>query len=263
MSSSLLTKATKPKRKLERLLVLIAFLSVYYYAFIYQDALGLAIPFLSLTSLLAIPVIGTVVIPLIKYTIIRPDPLQRSSRSNQSIRFFQAQFPSRYLLERCDRCKETKETCPAFLREEGGEYRNIWFKGFFNKRILEEDPGLVESTFEKGYTCKLIFYIQGIARWFIIFSVLALIIKQVFQFVSEGRVVFDATALQLISPIVALLVILVLGYNNKPDLKNPTGCWHAWQEINQMNIAWMKNHEAELNSVVCKRKGDDKEFIST
>jgi hypothetical protein len=101
MPDSLSDRVTKPKKKLERLLVLVSLLSTYYFLFIYQDVLGLEIPLLSLKSLVALPAISVVVIPLIRYVVVLPDPLQRSPSRNPTVRFFQEQFPSRYLLERC------------------------------------------------------------------------------------------------------------------------------------------------------------------
>ena len=100
----------------------------------------------------ALDLIATVIIPLIRYLIIRPDPLQRSPSKTKHIAFFQNEFPSAYILERCQRCHDNEEICENFITEESKTHIRIWMHEIFHGPIEKENPSIVNETYEKGYT---------------------------------------------------------------------------------------------------------------
>jgi hypothetical protein len=253
-------KARDPKATLTLLLDVVALLASYYFVYIYQNMLGLNIPFVSYETLIAMPIIAAVVIPLIHYLLVRSDPLQRSPRKGKSIRFFQSEFPSNYLLRRCERCVESPESCPNYISEDSKAHVSYWFDDIFHGPIEKEDPGAVRATFERGYTCKLIYYVTWILWLFVALSVIVMVIHHLRVGFSVGRFQYELTAQQVLSPILCILLIALLKVLHQPNPDAPSGCWQAWQEINRMHVHWMRQHEDYLVDLICRANDQDKSF---
>lgn len=253
-------KAKDPKAKLTLLLDIVALLAGYYFVYIYQNMLGLNIPFVSYETLIAMPVISAVVIPLTHYLLIASDTLQRSPRKERSIRFFQSEFPSNYLLRRCERCVESPESCANYITEDSKAHVSYWFDDIFHGPIEEENPETVQVTFEKGYTCKLIYYVTRILWLFVALSVIVTVVHHLRVGFSAGRFQYELTPLQLLSPLFCILVIALVMFLNQPNPDAPSGCWQAWQEINRMHVHWMRQHEDHLVNLICRANGQDRRF---
>lgn len=106
----------EPKTRLEWLLILCALIIGYFYIYAYQNILHIEVEFISLQTLIQIPIISIIVIPLIRYLFVKPDPLQRSPSKRRANRFFQNEFPSKYILERCQRCIEDEKSRPNYIK---------------------------------------------------------------------------------------------------------------------------------------------------
>lgn len=249
-----------PRQRLELLLNIVALLAGYYYFYIYQDVFNINVPLLSLKSLLAMPLIATVIIPLIRYLIIRPDPLQRSPSKTKHIAFFQNEFPSAYILERCQRCHDNEETCENFITEESKTHIRIWMHEIFHGPIEKENPSIVNETYEKGYTCKLMYYTSWIFFIFSIGSFLTILIPALTNYIFTHNFALNISRVKIISPVFMFIAMLLILYLNSANHDNPSGCWHAWREINRIHISWMKKNDDLLNKSVCQVNNANKEF---
>jgi len=250
-----------PRLKMTILLDIAALASGYYFFYIYQDIFGLNVPLLSLKSLLAIPLISTLIIPLIHYTIILPDPLQRSPSKNKMVRFFQNELPSLYLLNRCDRCTENKTTCRNYITRKSSAHVKYWLHDIFHGPIEEKNPDIINETFEKGYTCKLMYNTYWILFAFSLFASLTMIVHFLIKSILLKKLIFDLIPLQIISPIIGFTILILICFLNKVDSEKPSGCWHAWREINRIHITWLRKHEEFLNNLICKANNQNKRFI--
>ena len=200
-----------------------------------------------------------IVIPLIKYLIIRPDPLQRSPSKRREIRFFQHEFPSRYILQRCQRCIEDEKSCMNYIKEQSYDHIRHWFYDIFHGAIEREDPRRVKDTFEKGYSCKLLYYLTWILGIALAISLMTILCHHLYLFVKEGWMI-SIKALQIIFPVACAFVIILIKIMNNPDENAPSGCWHAWREINRMHVSWLKDHDDLLVSLICHKRTGTKSF---
>jgi hypothetical protein len=246
-----------PRKMLEALLQISGLLVGYFYIFVYQDVLNIKIKLISLEALVEIPIVAVVIIPLIKYIIVKPDALQRSPSKRKSIRFFQKEFPSNYLLNRCARCVETKKTCKNFVTEENFNHIRHWYK-IFHEKMKKESHGSVEDTYWKGYTCKLLYYLQWILLTAFIASLPLAAVHA--YFIVESRFIGEVNTIQFIYPLICGGMWILINILNKPDKNKPSGCWHAWREINRMHVGWLRDNEPVLVDLICKSNGNNKQF---
>lgn len=249
----------EPMRRLELLLILCTLIISYFYIYVYQNILNIKVDPIDLQTLIQIPVIAIIVIPLIRYLVVKPDPLQRSHSKRQTIRFFQNEFPSRYILERCQRCIEDEHSCPNYIKAESYDHIRYWFYNIFHGSIEAEDPRRIKDTFEKGYTCKLLYYLTWVLGIALAIALMTILYHHLYLFIKEGWTV-SITALQIIFPIVCSLLIILIKIMNNPNEKSPTGCWHAWREINRMHVSWLKDHDDLLVDLICHKNKGTKNF---
>ncbi|MBC7364523.1 MAG: chromate resistance protein [Candidatus Aminicenantes bacterium] len=249
----------EPKEKLEWLLVLSAFFIGYFYIYVYQNIIHIEVKLLDFQTLIQMPLIAVVILPLIHYLVVIPDPLQRSPSKRKSVRFFQNEFPSKYILERCVRCIEDETSCPNYIKAESYAHIRYWFYDIFHGKIETVDPRRVRDTYEKGYHCKLLYYLSWILGVFLAFAIAIIVFHYVYQyFYNEYKV--DLTSLQIIFPLVCGLIIILIKALNRPDESRPSGCWHAWREINRMHISWLAANKDYLDKLICQAGGGDKKF---
>lgn len=249
----------EPKKRLETLLVLSAFVIGYFYIYIYQNMLHIEVKLIDLQTLIQMPLMALVIFPLIRYLIIKPDPLQRSPSQRKSIRFFQNEFPSKYLLERCKKCREDEHSCRNYIKPESYAHVRYWFNDIFHGEIERENPRIVENTFEKGYTCKLVCYLSWILSFFVALAIGTVVFHHVYLYIFDEFGV-NVTALQILFPLVSGGIIILIKILNRADESRPSGCWQAWREVNRMNVSWLRSHEDSLVSLICHDGGETKEF---
>lgn len=248
-----------PKKRLERLLVVSTFIIGYFYLYVYQNMLHIGVKLVSFQTLIQMPLMALVIIPLIHHLIVKQDALQLSHSQRKPIRFFQNEFPSKYILERCERCIEKENSCPNYIKEESYAHRRYWFHHIFHGVIEREDPKRVKNTFEKGYTCKLLYYLSWILGIITALGIAVIAFHHVYLYFL-GKFKVDLTALQVLFPLVCVGIIIVIKKLNKPDESNPSGCWHAWREINRIHVSWLKSNEDFLIKLICQASGGTKRF---
>ena len=248
-----------PKKKLEWLLVLSAFVTGYFYIYVYQKMFHINVELFDIRTLIQKPFIALIIIPLIFYIIVKSDPLQRSPSQRKSIRFFQSEFPSKYILKRCERCIEDETSCQNYIKAESYAHVKYWFNNILHGVIEKEDPRIVEDTFKKGYTCKLLYYLLWILGIFSALAIGIIIFHHVYLYFS-GIFKVDLTTYQILFPLICVVVIILIKSLNKPNDKTPSGCWQAWQEINRMHVLWLKNNEDFLVKLICQTRGGTKKF---
>jgi len=249
----------EPKKRLERLLILTAFVGGYFYIYVYQNMLHIQVKLVDFQTLIQMPIIGLVIIPLIRYFIVKPDPLQRSPSRKKPIRFFQNEFPSKYILGRCKRCVEDESSCPNYIRADSYGHVRYWFNDIFHDKIEKEDAKSVSNTFEKGYTCKLLYYSTWILGFLFILALITIVFHHVYLYFSDKFRV-ELTALQILFPLVGIIMIILTKTLNRSDENNPSGCWQAWREINRIHISWLQSHEDFLVNLICQAGGGTKRF---
>ncbi|MEE9442441.1 MAG: hypothetical protein V3V99_07215 [candidate division Zixibacteria bacterium] len=250
---------TNPKNRLELLLVNSFVLIAYFYLFTFQDILGISVPLVSFATLIAIPSLSLVGIPLIKVIYISPDKLQRGVGKKKAIRFFQNEFPSNYLITRCQICNEDINTCHNFITKESYDHIRIWFNDIFHGAIMENYPKAVHQTYKKGYTCKLLFHLCGILLFFTVVSVCTYTFYIVTNYHDLEFAVFDYSY-QIFYMLSCPSIYGYIKFTNKVNTDNPTGCWHAWREINRIHTSWMKKNDKILNNIICIANGNGKVY---
>lgn len=249
-----------PKEKLERLLGILAIVVGYFYVWTFQEFLKIQVAFIDLSSLLRLPIITIVVFPLVKYGYVKQDWLQYGQPKFKSVRFFQLQFPSLYIRERCGRCIETLQTCRNFIKPESTDHTSYWLDYIF-PMVKKDQKEQASRTFERGYTCKLIFGLQVVLLFFVILSVLTLASKPALDLIMRRPVTVSVSPIQVIFILVCLGAAAVLRLLHRPDIASPTGCWHAWREINDAHKLWMRNNEPMLIEAVCHAGGNTASFV--
>ena len=250
---------TEPKERLESLLVLTTLLIGYYFLYVYQNMLHIKVKLISFQTLIQMPIMVLIIIPLIHYLIIKPDCLQRSPCKKKPIRFFQNEFPSKYLLERCERCIENETSCPNYIKAQSYAHIRYWFNELFHGVIERENPKLVKDTYEKGYSCKLIYYLTWILAIFSGLGIVIILFYHLYLYFS-GNIKIELTALQIFYPLVCIVIIILIRALNRPDENRPSGYWQAWQEINRIHVSWLKSNEEFLVHLICQANGAKKRF---
>lgn len=250
----------EPKKRLERLIAFVALLVAYFYIYVYQNMLHIEVELVSFQTLIQMPLVAFVIIPLIHYFIIKPDPLQRSPSQRKAIRFFQSEFPSKHILERCERCREDENSCPNYIKAESYAHIRYWFHDIFHGEIEKKDPSRIKDTFDKGYNCKLLYYSSWILGVFSVLAIVTIAIHHAYlYFFKEFK--FDLTPLQVFFPLVCVGIIILIKKLNKPDESKPSGAWHAWREVNRIHVSWLKSHEGLLVNLICEESGGTKRFV--
>lgn len=255
------TEAEEPKKRIEKLLDLMTLIVAYSFLYIYQNMISVKIELMNFQALTSIAIVPVVILPSIHYLVFSADPLQRSPSSRKPIRFFQNEFPSKYLLERCQRCIENEDSCSNYMKKRSYDHVSYWFNDIFHGAIERENPKNVRDTFEKSYTCKLVYYLEWILWFFLILTTMMSLFFFLYSY-TRGTSMFNLTALQILFPLTCFGTILLLRMLHKPDENAPTGCWHAWRQINGMHRSWLKHNEDYLVKLICHAGGETKKFVS-
>jgi tetratricopeptide (TPR) repeat protein len=123
--SDLLSGIRSDKTRLECQLGITAFAAAYLYFWAFESMLGLHLKLVPFDLFLKTPLISLAVFPLVFYGYVKADPLQRSHLGWQSVRFFQAEFPSLYIRERGQSCG-VKARCPNFISPASNDHTTYW-----------------------------------------------------------------------------------------------------------------------------------------
>lgn len=226
---------------------------------VYQDVFGFRFGFKELWSTVELPVFAVVILPYITYVVVRSDPLRHLRTRFGPVKFYQEQFPSSYLVRRCESCHEEPACCNG-LRKRNGDYVNYWFDELFHGSLEQLRPVSIHDTFEIGYTCKLVFASQCLLGVFAAFSLIIAAYDVTNRSILAGRFVLHLSSAQMAMPFMLFLFAWVIYALNKPDPANPTGCWAAWKEVNNGHRVWMRDHDDDLVRIVCHARGNGLTF---
>jgi len=201
------------------------------------------------------------------------DVLQYGSGWLREADYFQRQFPSRYLLDRCTKCK-TKSSCSKPLVE--ANYLSTWFY-FFNEYVPSYARSIVLTT---SYLCRVVFYThlfsllffyvglsyplisyfkEGFSFLTFIYSGILLIVLEVVFFSNNVRKKGERRYLlffRALNPTRLFVTIgLILGFFNpkktKEDEVEAKGFWLRWKGHNKTQIRWMEINEPLLTEKIC------------
>jgi len=249
-----------PRKRIEYLMIITLICIGYFYIYVYQNMIGIDVPFIGLESLIELPIIAIIVIPLVKLIIVKSDPLQRSSSKNKTIRFFQKEFPSNYIFNRCQTCIENENTCINYINPGSYAHISYWFRDLFHGKIERDDPMVIKETFEKGYTCKLVFYLSWVLLIFFILSLVTTGVHYIILYLTDN-LVFALIAWQIIFPVLCLSIWGLIKILNRPDEKNLSGCWQAWRQINGIHVSWLGSNESLLVDLICHANSGTKHYL--
>lgn len=248
-----------PRKRIECLIISSTIVAGYFYIYIHQNMLHIEIPLISYQTLITMPIV-TLVAALALYLFVKSDPLQRSPSNKKAIRFFQNEFPSKYILQRCDMCIEDESSCKNYIKPESFAHVRYWFKDIFHGIIEQQDPTSVTETFEKGYNCKLVYYLKWVMISLLVLSVLTATIHHIFLYF-EQALEFDFTNWQILFPVICIMIIVLITVLNRVDDVKPSGCWQAWRQINRMHVSWLKSNENILIGLICHNNEGTKHFV--
>ncbi|MCK4817378.1 hypothetical protein KA005_16530, partial [bacterium] len=226
--------------------------------YFFQNMLHIEIKYIALKDLIHIPIV-IIITQLVHYIIVKSDPLQRSPSSKKAIRFFQNEFPSNYIYDRCRRCIENEKTCINYIKDGTCDHIRYWFDNIFHGPIKKENPKIVRNTFAKGYNCKLIYTLLWTIKLFILVALGTILFHHVGLLIFR-ELIFDVTPHQILYVLIGLGVTFLTNYLNKADDKTPSGCWQAWREINCRHRSWLESNEKFLVKLICRNKGGTKKF---
>jgi hypothetical protein len=142
-----------------------------------------------------------------------------SHAQNAEARFFQAQYPDKYVASK--------------FKIDKAAARYLWFRSL-DKKLTE---GVVKRTYEYGYTCRLVYYLRRLMAGFGIVSAGALVAATTWIYWRQGhcwhgfRDIFNSFVaipnfrgkgfylLHLV------LIFAYLTWANRPNEASPTGVW--------------------------------------
>ncbi len=158
------------------------------------------------------------------------------------VSFFWSTLPSFYLVERCNKCQN--QNCSNRLSRRNSLFVGIWFKEIFHKHLRED----VKLTLQKGFICRLIFYLKYSFLGLSIISVLTLCFHYyILSILQPNRITY-----QFLFSLAVLAFYLLIGLSN--NSKKPNGIWKAEKAINGQHIYWMKRNENIIKTIVCKEE---------
>lgn len=195
--------------------------------------------------------------------------------------FFQRQFPSRYLQDRCAKC-EMEHSCSNRLSE--SNYITTWFY-FFNEHIPDY---LRNAVLTAGYLCRVVFYVHlfsllffylgmlyplisyfsgAFSFWTFAYSgILLIVVEAIFFPNSVGKKGEGWCSLffRALNPARLFIAVgLVLGFLNRQrqgaelrvDISNykASGVWPRWKRYNEVEVRWMEINEPLLTEKICKQ----------
>lgn len=251
------------KKSLEIQLEVTAFAAAYLYLWTFENLLGLHLRFVRFDIFLKTPLISLVAFPLVFYGYVKADPLQRSHFSWRSVSFFQAEFPSLYIRERCQRCN-MKARCRNFISPTSTDHTTYWLRDLWRPHFGNQHPDEFRNTFRRGYTCKLIFGTELLALTFLALGAITVTSAEITQLIwayTSNHVFHSPVQVeQMVFLVGCFLIWLALSRLNIPDVVNPTGCWQAWREINRGHVLWLKENDGLLVEVICHAGGNNESF---
>jgi len=162
-------------------------------------------------------------------------------------RAFQAYWPSKHIAEKFD------------LSQKDANY--YWFEKLFNtwadpEHLRHEQR---ERTFQRGYECRYVYYcLMLFAVLFWVSAATTVLLKiltrcfRVLAFESEIELGWKIGFVALMG-----FLYVVLRLSNRTSLRNLTGVWRRYAEVNELHIRWIDENIRSLDDF--DKFGDQKE----
>ncbi|HAF61272.1 MAG TPA: hypothetical protein DCK95_02985 [Anaerolineaceae bacterium] len=179
---------------------------------------------------------------LLIYTlIVSTDKLADINSKSKYAKAFQRYWPSRYISEHFD------------IDINSANY--IWFEKNFNtwEKSDSSRNSQYKRTFERGYQCRLVYYLIIVLSLFIIFSAIQLIIEFI---VMKQFLLIDNYLWKCIFLGIALVSYLTVKGSNKIKEDKKSGVWKKYDEINQLHIDWIEENSELIENQIKKIKKD-------
>lgn len=241
------TDSTNPKEKFRKLTSLIILVLLLAFVYIFFDVL------IDENAKASIIVLFVLYI-LIKEIITDFDVLYSGNpEKNKYVRAFKANLPSKYIMETNKISQD--------------EALKLWYKEF--NQWKDKDHKMHENwqiTLDRGFKCRMVYFIIITFRFIAILStVLTLAIFLIYKF----NVYFNMPVVDnyirnhsnLTIPIVFVLICFIIYILfliiNYPSLKKPRGCFLRFNEINTLNIGWLKENLSVKEDQITNDKKDN------
>ena len=188
-------------------------------------------------DLLFYPII-LIILYFIKINLFSHDYLLFGDENNNYVRASKHKLPSKYLLEKYD-----------ISNEDANHY---WYN-IFNSWQKKDHPryGQVIRTFRRGYACRFIFYSIKLFEFLFILSLSIFIILNVYSSYINKMIYLYPNSYDMFGFIflMAILKIFIIKLNNS-NIKNLTGVWKKFEEINNDHINWLENNIKNKNELI-------------
>lgn len=143
---------------------------------------------------------------------------------NRFTRAFQKDLPSKHLA--------------AVLNVDIETAKQLWFDEF-NKwgDVTHERHEDRQRTFQRGFSCRFVYYLWVVCRLLLALSVLWLGVEAILVIWAS----YEIPKLEAKLAIALLLIVFLtaLGFFNRTSNTNPTGVWRRFSEINKRHCAWI------------------------
>lgn len=123
---------------------------------------------------------------------------------------------------------------------------------FDSLKVLK--PELRERTYEKGFTCRFVFYIKYTSLFFVVVAGGTLVATKLSGHFwgASPRPAANLTA-QYFYLCSNLLIFIAVSVLNRPNLNNPTGCWAMWRDISAQHVLRLTREFEAIEKKVCDR----------
>ncbi len=177
---------------------------------------------------------GLLIVHLLFVTLTSGDKLYYGNpQKNCFVRSFQEKLPSKHLYRKLN---ESSKTLISMERA-----TQLWFDEF-NKWREQGHPRhkARERTFQRGYSCRFIYYLFTYSVCLLSLSAIWLTIE-VFMCHYQHHIINNLEA-KITYTAIILIVPILLYCCNKPNKTKPTGVWLRFNEINNDHITWIDHN---------------------
>lgn len=241
------TFGTNPKENSRHMTSFIILVLIFFYAYTFFDVIISENKFISNALLL-------VLFFLIKSIISDHDPLYSGNpKKNKYTKCFQKTLPSKYIME----------TYSVDMKEA----KSLWYN-VFNKWSDKENEMHYnwETSLRRGFKCRMVhFTIKSFGFVFLLSLITILLIWFVnsfgIKFRSEIIDLYFIEHKNIVVPIIFTISCLVI-YGifkiiNYPNEVNPKGCFLRFNEINNLNIDWLRQNIRSKEDFISYGKKDN------
>jgi hypothetical protein len=173
--------------------------------------------------------LASVIVYIVNIIIFSSDTLYYGQNKNDYSKAFQENWPSKYIMKEYG------------LNEAEATYK--WFIEFNKwKEATHEMNQQRVSTFSRGFSCRLVYYIIRTSQVFFILSI-AMIIGEIIvrNCIKANIIEKGAFVIRILFCVIMAFIWIICRYLNSPKKKN--GVWARFDENNLLIMQWIKEHK--------------------